>query len=64
MSIYKRWIEDKIKRTPNRTFINATEGGAEIKGAHILTLQEVVQSLGEKSNIKFFLKIFNDISEG
>ncbi|OEH86732.1 hypothetical protein BHU72_00190 [Desulfuribacillus stibiiarsenatis] len=42
LNIYLRWFEDKILRNPNTTFINATEGGARIKGTIQMSLQDVI----------------------
>ncbi|GEN35035.1 motility associated factor glycosyltransferase family protein [Aneurinibacillus danicus] len=40
---YKYWIEQRIKREPNVTFINATEGGAFIEGCQHLSLAETIR---------------------
>ncbi len=40
---YLRWFEDAISRIPNRTFINATEGGANIAGTKVMRLVEVIR---------------------
>lgn len=36
------WFENEIANTSGTTFINATEGGARIKGAEVMKLSEVV----------------------
>lgn len=39
---FLRWFEDFIRERPHKTFINATEGGADIAGTIQKTLQQVV----------------------
>ena len=43
--IYRKWIEKRIERERNTTiqFIDATEGGAKIRGTKIVTLKEVLK---------------------
>ncbi len=43
-NIYRKWIESRIEREKNSDiqFIDATEGGAKIKGTNIKTLKEVL----------------------
>lgn len=43
MDAYRRWFETQITRYKELTVIDATEGGAKIHGAEILTLQEAVR---------------------
>lgn len=40
---YLRWFEDAISKIPDRTFINATEGGANIVGTKVIRLAEVIR---------------------
>lgn len=40
---YKRWIENRIEDEKDKIFINATEGGAYIKGAQHCSLETVIQ---------------------
>lgn len=47
LDIYRKAIEKKIEKTKGVRFINATEGGAEIKGTELLLLAEVA----DKNNI-------------
>lgn len=49
LSIYLRWIENRIVREKNITFIDATEGGARIKGAQVLTLGETIEKYSNKN---------------
>ena len=40
---FKTWFENQIRLYPNRTFIDATEGGAFIQGTRLMRLQEAVE---------------------
>jgi len=43
MDMYRKWIENEILKLPEDiTVINATEGGAKIEGAKVMTLKEVI----------------------
>lgn len=46
MQMYIEWIEDYLKRHANEgtAFINATEGGALIRGMQVMTLKEALES--------------------
>ena len=45
MDMYRKWIENEILKLPDDiTVINATEGGAKIEGAKVMTLKEVIDS--------------------
>lgn len=45
MDMYRKWIENEILKLPEDiTVINATEGGAKIEGAKVMTLKEVIDS--------------------
>ncbi len=39
---FLRWFENAILQLPDADIIDATEGGAKIKGARIMTLEEVI----------------------
>lgn len=39
---FLRWFEEWIRHNPDRTYINATEGGARIHGAAVRPLAEVI----------------------
>ncbi len=41
---FLRWFEDRIDETSDKIIIDATEGGARIKGTVIMTLQEVLDT--------------------
>lgn len=42
---FKYWIENKIRDNPNIRFINASEGGALIKGCEHMRLEEVLKTV-------------------
>lgn len=53
MDSYRRWFEEQAARGENR-IINATEGGAKIKGTEIKSLAEVIKEFCEdKEEIDF-----------
>ena len=39
---FLKWFEQWFRQFPDRTYINATEGGAFIEGADIMTLRDVI----------------------
>lgn len=41
--LYKQWIEETVKTRDDIHFINATEGGAGIKGCEHITLKEAIE---------------------
>lgn len=43
LSIFKRWIENRIRGIQHTVFINATEGGAKIEGTVSISLQKVIE---------------------
>lgn len=50
LDIYRRWIEERIKQEDKVQFIDATEGGARIKGTIIKKLSEVTS--GRKKTLR------------
>lgn len=54
----REWLENAIRKTPGREFINATEGGARIRGTRQETLEEVLSALPPKG--KSFKEILED----
>lgn len=44
LDIYRQWIENRIKDIKGIEFIDATEGGAKIKGMKIKKLDELIES--------------------
>ena len=59
MEMYRRWFEFFIALTPQVRFIDATEGGVEIHGTEICTMQQVVDEFSGKiyNKEKIFLNI-------
>lgn len=58
LNLFRRWFEKMIKEYfPNTTFINATEGGARIKGTIEMPLKEVIEKYRCDSDEVFFEKI-------
>ena len=55
MLCYLQWFEYFISVYKNIHFIDATEGGARIEGAEILTMEEVIKLYGEKKYDKTVL---------
>lgn len=54
MDSYRIWFEKQIALEQKRRIINATEGGAKIHGAEIMTLKEVIDEFCEgKEEIDF-----------
>ncbi|WP_169332846.1 motility associated factor glycosyltransferase family protein [Effusibacillus pohliae] len=50
LDYFRRWFEDQIElRRGERKFIDATEGGAKIRGTEISTLSQVVETYCQKS---------------
>ncbi len=42
LDIYRQWIESRIKDVQETEFINATEGGAKIKGMTVCNLADII----------------------
>lgn len=55
LSIYKRWIERKISENPDRIYINATEGGADIMGTVIQSFTIILRNLKKKYPVEHIL---------
>ncbi len=61
----KTWIESVIAQDKDRTYINATEGGAKIAGAINLKLSDVIsQYFNNRENIERLTYIYDKIKEG
>lgn len=60
MNAYRKWFEATISRNPSIRFIDATEGGAKIKGTEIMTLSSVINECCNKLSEKNWIKIVND----
>ena len=44
LDMYRQWIEKRINGVDGLEFIDATEGGAKIKGMKIMTMQECIEN--------------------
>ena len=54
---YLRWFENVIEHNNDRTYIDATEGGAKIKGTNILTFKDTIEKYCTKDiGIKEIIK--------
>ncbi|MBR1572371.1 MAG: motility associated factor glycosyltransferase family protein [Lachnospiraceae bacterium] len=53
MNVYRKFFENHIKRHPDCTFIDATEGGAFIEGTEIMTLREALDGCDNLDGIGF-----------
>ncbi|WP_069650362.1 6-hydroxymethylpterin diphosphokinase MptE-like protein [Caloranaerobacter ferrireducens] len=62
LSIFRRWIENRIEKEKRVTFIDATEGGAKIRGTIIMTLKEVIE---EKLKDRYidFTRVLEEVVE-
>lgn len=53
MNLYRKWFEEQILRYEKLKVIDATEGGAKIKGTAIMTLKEAIElKCNKKVNVK------------
>ena len=43
--IYLRWIQNRIEKEENIDFIDATEGGARIKGTKVMKLSQIIEKI-------------------
>lgn len=56
---FLRWFEHEIKRTKDKTIIDATEGGARIEGTEVMSLCQVKDQYCTKEyNIEETIKVF------
>lgn len=44
LDMYRQWMENRIRDVDTIEFIDATEGGARIKGMKIMTMQECIEN--------------------
>lgn len=61
--LFRKRMEKLITQYPNRTYINATEGGANIKGTEIMTLQSAIEKYGDNNLNKEINDSFSYIDE-
>lgn len=45
LDMYRSWIENRINEVENIIFLNATEGGADIKGMKNIKLSEIIKDI-------------------
>lgn len=48
-TLYRDWIEEQIETHPDLLAVDATEGGAKIKGSEIMTLSEAIDKYCNKA---------------
>ena len=48
-TLYRNWIQEKIKEYPEMTVVDATEGGAKIYGSKIMTFREAIDTYCTKT---------------
>lgn len=48
LNMYRIWFENYIRLHPDRTYINATEGGAKIEGTQVMSLEEFIEENATK----------------
>lgn len=55
------WFENQIAQIPNRTIINATEGGAKIEGTILMPFEEVIQTYCQ-NDVNHLSNVFDEVS--
>lgn len=60
--VYLRWFENAIAKWSNGEVINATEGGARVKGATVMTLQEVINKYISSKEITDYEELIRSMS--
>lgn len=63
MDAYRLWFETQIVRYPHLHVIDATEGGAKIRGTEILTLNEAIERECKNLGKIDFAKLIDGISK-
>lgn len=59
--LFKNWYEHKISMHPDLEVIDATEGGAYIKGTKVMTLEKAIESYCQNSLEKPLVRHLRDI---
>ena len=62
LNMFRENIEKIVKNNPNVKFINATEGGANIKGTEVITLREAINKYSLKENIEKNIHLVETLS--
>lgn len=60
--MFKNWFELKITMNPDQEVIDATEGGAYIKGTRIMTFEEAIKKYCEKPIEKSLVSQLKDVT--
>lgn len=63
LNMFRENIEKIVKNNPNVKFINATEGGANIKGTEVITLREAINKYSLKENIEKNINLVETLSD-
>ena len=63
LNMFRENIEKIVKNNPNVKFINATEGGANIKGTEVITLKEAISKYSLKENIEKNINLVETLSD-
>ena len=53
MDIYRKWFEEQIDLYPENVVVDATEGGALIKGTEILTIKDAIRKYCPTKRVDF-----------
>ena len=61
MLIYLNWFENRIHNYPELNVVDATEGGAKIKGSKIMTFREAIDAYIKDLPVVDYEKAINDI---
>lgn len=61
-NLFRYWFEDKATANTEVQLIDATEGGAKIKGSTIMTLEEAIEKYCTKEKEKSLYEYLDDIS--
>lgn len=51
-NLFRKTMENLIRLSPGKTYVNATEGGANIKGTVVMTLAEAIEEYSEVETVK------------
>lgn len=62
MNIYRRWFEKEVGLYPDIKVIDATEGGAKIRGMEILTLKDALQRECKSDKSIDFSKLIGELT--
>lgn len=63
LNMFRENIEKIVRNNPHIKFINATEGGANIKGTEVITLKEAINKYSLKENIEKNIHLEETLSD-